>query len=55
MPERPGLGIEPDMDQINAAHELYKKVAGGARDEGDPAHEGAADAEDVQVHSSYEL
>ncbi|WP_208277914.1 enolase C-terminal domain-like protein [Massilia oculi] len=33
VPERPGLGIEPDMDQINAAHELYKKVAGGARDD----------------------
>ena len=33
VPDRPGLGIEPDMDQINAAHELYKKVAGGARDD----------------------
>src|SRR5262245_47485661 len=30
-------------------------MAGGARNEGEPAHEGAADAEDVQVHSSYEL
>ncbi|EPD27921.1 enolase C-terminal domain-like protein [Actinotignum schaalii] len=30
IPQRPGLGIEPDMDQILAAHELYKeKVEGG--------------------------
>jgi glucarate dehydratase len=33
VPERPGLGIEPDMDRINAAHELYKKAATGARDD----------------------
>ena len=33
VPERPGLGIEPDMDRIMAAHELYKKVASGARDD----------------------
>ena len=33
VPERPGLGIEPDMAQIAEAHELYKKVAGGARDD----------------------
>ncbi len=33
VPERPGLGIEPDMDRIIAAHELYKKVASGARDD----------------------
>jgi glucarate dehydratase len=33
VPERPGLGIEPDMDRILAAHELYKRVAGGARDD----------------------
>ncbi|XZX94084.1 glucarate dehydratase, partial [Stutzerimonas frequens] len=29
----PGLGIEPDMDRIMAAHELYRKVASGARDD----------------------
>ena len=35
VPDRPGLGVEPDMDQIRAAHELYReKVAGsGARDD----------------------
>jgi glucarate dehydratase len=33
VPERPGLGIEPDMERIGQAHELYKKVAGGARDD----------------------
>ena len=33
VPEAPGLGIEPDMDQIMAAHELYKKVATSARDD----------------------
>ncbi|MGE8495913.1 MAG: enolase C-terminal domain-like protein [Pseudomonas sp.] len=33
VPQKPGLGIEPDMDRIMAAHELYKKVASGARDD----------------------
>ena len=33
MPDRPGLGIEPDMDRILQAHELYKKVGTGARDD----------------------
>lgn len=33
VPEKPGLGIEPDMDRILQAHELYKKVATGARDD----------------------
>ena len=33
VPDKPGLGIEPDMDRIMAAHELYKKVAMGARDD----------------------
>ena len=33
VPDRPGLGIEPDLERIAAAHELYKKVAGGARDD----------------------
>jgi glucarate dehydratase len=33
VPERPGLGIEPDMERIGQAHELYKKIASGARDD----------------------
>ncbi|MDR0708939.1 MAG: glucarate dehydratase, partial [Spirochaetaceae bacterium] len=34
-PKVPGLGIDPDMDRILAAHELYKKHcgSGGARDD----------------------
>ncbi|MYM81758.1 glucarate dehydratase [Duganella sp. FT50W] len=33
VPKKPGLGIEPDLDRIAAAHELYKKVATTARDD----------------------
>jgi glucarate dehydratase len=33
VPDRPGLGITPDMERIHAAHELYKRVASGARDD----------------------
>jgi len=33
VPDAPGLGIEPDMARILEAHELYKRVAGGARDD----------------------
>jgi glucarate dehydratase len=33
VPDRPGLGIEPDMDRIEAAHQLYLQIAGGARDD----------------------
>ncbi|RZT08216.1 glucarate dehydratase [Duganella sp. CF402] len=33
VPDKPGLGIEPDMDQIARAHELYKKVGQGSRDD----------------------
>jgi len=33
VPDKPGLGIEPDMERIMAAHELYKQVAVGARDD----------------------
>ncbi len=33
VPDAPGLGIEPDMDRIMAAHELYNKVATTARDD----------------------
>ena len=33
VPARPGLGIEIDLEQLDAAHELYRKVGGGARDD----------------------
>ncbi|MDO4888990.1 MAG: enolase C-terminal domain-like protein [Actinomycetaceae bacterium] len=35
IPERPGLGVEPDLERIQQAHELYReKIAGGgARDD----------------------
>jgi glucarate dehydratase len=33
VPEGPGLGIELDMGQIEAAHHLYKQVRLGARDD----------------------
>ncbi|HUE93418.1 enolase C-terminal domain-like protein [Pseudomonas sp.] len=33
VPQKSGLGIEPDMDRIMLAHELYKQVAGAARDD----------------------
>ncbi|AVR95934.1 enolase C-terminal domain-like protein [Pseudoduganella armeniaca] len=33
VPDRPGLGIEPDMERILAAHALFKEVGGSARDD----------------------
>ncbi len=33
VPERPGLGIDIDLAQLEAAHELFKRVGGGARDD----------------------
>jgi glucarate dehydratase len=33
VPDRPGLGIEIDMDALEQAHELYKKHGLGARDD----------------------
>ncbi len=33
VPERPGLGVELDMDRIEEAHDLYKAKALGARDD----------------------
>jgi glucarate dehydratase len=33
VPERPGLGIELDMVQVEAAHRLYQREALGARDD----------------------
>jgi glucarate dehydratase len=32
-PDRPGLGVEIDMAQLDAAHALYRRVGGGARDD----------------------
>ncbi|MFZ3322896.1 MAG: enolase C-terminal domain-like protein [Usitatibacter sp.] len=34
VPKAPGLGVELDMPRVMAAHELYKKVGTGARDDG---------------------
>jgi len=33
VPAAPGLGIEPDMEQIEAAHALYQKVGSSGRDD----------------------
>jgi len=33
VPQRPGLGIELDMDQVEAAHQLYLREGLGARDD----------------------
>src|SRR5437016_4069860 len=33
LPGKSGLGIELDMDQVEAAHRLYKQAAIGARDD----------------------
>jgi glucarate dehydratase len=33
VPERPGLGIELDMQQVEAAHHLYQKIGLAARDD----------------------
>jgi len=33
VPDRPGLGVEPDLERIAAAHQLYQKVGQGARDD----------------------
>jgi glucarate dehydratase len=33
LPDRPGLGIEVDMERIETAHELYQKLGLGARDD----------------------
>lgn len=33
VPERPGLGVELDMQQVEAAHQLYLKVGLDARDD----------------------
>ena len=33
VPAAPGLGVELDLDQVEAAHELYRRAALGARDD----------------------
>ncbi len=33
VPSKPGLGVEPDMAQIEKAHELYKQAGLGGRDD----------------------
>ena len=33
VPEQPGLGVDPDFERIERAHELYKTVGVGARDD----------------------
>jgi glucarate dehydratase len=33
VPDRPGLGIDPDLDRIRAAHELYLAEGLGGRDD----------------------
>ncbi|HVN42695.1 MAG TPA: enolase C-terminal domain-like protein [Steroidobacteraceae bacterium] len=33
VPDRPGLGIDLDMGRVEAAHALYRKVGGDARDD----------------------
>jgi glucarate dehydratase len=33
VPDRPGLGVEPDMEEIERAHLLYKEMGLGARDD----------------------
>ena len=32
----PGLGVELDWDQIHKAHEAYKRLPGGARNDAGP-------------------
>ncbi len=34
VPQRPGLGVDIDMQQVLKANELYKKLPSGARDDG---------------------
>jgi glucarate dehydratase len=33
VPQRPGLGVEIDLDRIEAAHALYERLPSGARDD----------------------
>jgi len=38
VPDRPGLGVEPDMERIEEAHRLYKGMGLGARDDAKIMH-----------------
>ena len=33
MPEKPGLGLEIDLDAVEKAHQAYKNMGLGARDD----------------------
>jgi len=33
VPNKPGLGVEIDMDEIHKAHEMYKNMESGVRDD----------------------
>src|SRR4051812_13775421 len=33
LPQRPGLGVELDMAEVERAHRLYERLASGARDD----------------------
>lgn len=33
VPDRPGLGVEIDLERLEAAHALYRKIGGGMRDD----------------------
>ena len=33
VPEAPGLGVEIDMEQVEQAHALYRRLGSGARDD----------------------
>ena len=35
LPDKPGLGIELDMDQVEKAHALHRKIPSGARNDGE--------------------
>ena len=36
VPDAPGLGVELDWEQVQKAHDAYKKLPGGARNDAGP-------------------
>ncbi len=38
VPDAPGLGVELDWEQVQTAHEAYKRLPGGARNDAGPMH-----------------
>ncbi|MEX7646357.1 glucarate dehydratase, partial [Klebsiella pneumoniae] len=36
VPDAPGLGVELDWEQVRRAHEAYKALPGGARNDAGP-------------------